>query len=184
MRAFNFFLPKKTTSARQDSPTAKQYPGVVIQYWTLFRSLRKGDVLLNNFWENFADAPHDVSTFFCPLSVAPFWFNVLYQSFSHALYLFPRLHFLYFLTACHLSSWHLLTSSTRNCPKSTLSLSNERPKLAHAAYDSRSNGELKDHRRLFHVTSLHFCNAELFENRILIRRLTITHRRPFSRPIG
>lgn len=46
-------------------------------------------------------------------------------------------------------------------------------------------GELKDHRRLFHVTefsSLHFCSAELFEYRMLTRGLTITL--PFFRPIG
>ncbi len=49
-------------------------------------------------------------------------------------------------------------------------------------------GELKDHRRLFHVTefsSFHFfCGAELFENRMLTRGPTITLRCPFFRPIG
>ena len=47
-------------------------------------------------------------------------------------------------------------------------------------------GELKDHRRLFHVTefpSSSFCSAKLFENRMLTRGLTITLRRPFLRPI-
>lgn len=47
-------------------------------------------------------------------------------------------------------------------------------------------GELKDHRRLFHVTefgSFYFGTADLFKNRMLTQGLTIPLRCPFFRSI-
>jgi hypothetical protein len=131
----SIFFSKKTTSALQDSPA----PGVVILDFIPFPSKggRASQQLLGKIRKRYSRCEYVFLSTLCGTVLVRV--NVVCQPISHALYFFPRLHFLYFLIACHLSSWHSLTSSTRNCPKSTLSLSNERPKLAHAAYDSRSN---------------------------------------------
>ena len=136
-------------------------------------------------WKNCADAPHDVITFFFGLlSVLVQWSILVIQPWSIPLPP-PTLSLLLDrMPPIQLAFIDKLNSELSKVD--SFFIKRETDARARSLRLKEQLGELKDHRRLFHVTdppSSSFCSAKLFENRMLTRGLTITLRRPFLRPI-